>query len=122
LHSETSNNAWDNLKNTNMEFEKKLAKLKRMGSRANYALRQFRTEADNYLKKVLKEHDRVIDIEELNLPILGTVNSVSLMADGEVSFDGNMNLLGCVMIEDIANPMELVKILQAVNKAIEYKC
>jgi hypothetical protein len=44
------------------------------------------------------------------------------MADGEVSFDGNMNLLGCVMIEDIANPMELVKILQAVNKAIEYKC
>jgi hypothetical protein len=105
-----------------MEFEKKLAKLKRMGSRANYALRQFRTETDNYLKKVLKEHDRVIYFEELNLPILGTVNSVSLMADGEVSFDGNMNLLGCVMIEDIANPMELVKILQAVNKAIEYKC
>lgn len=114
-----------------MEFEKELvnndrlvrvAKLKRMGSRANYVLRQFRTEADNYLKKVLNEHDRVIDIEELNLPILGMVNNVFLMADGEVSFDGNMNLIGSVMIEDIANPMELVEILQAVNKAIEHKC
>jgi hypothetical protein len=85
-----------------------------LGVKAQYALKHFRETIEDFLTPILKVNGGCVEISEMDLSHLGSVNRVYLEDNGNIRIEGNLNVVGDCLLDDVANPIELLRVVEEV--------